>query len=417
MAAAATGGHLRVDAPPGTGRTQTVANLVAELVGRGRTVLVVGHRRTGLADLVARLRAVGLDDLVLDLGDERTSSSAAVRQVAEVARRVAAETADAPGDAATELGDVLQAYRDALHRPRQPFGTCAYDAMVALVSAPAEARTTAVVPVSAMRRLEAGALESIREHLREYAELGGLAVGDEQSPWHGSIVPTEEDARALAVTVAELREQGLPALRDLATRAAVEVGLAGTSDHRRVLRHRRPAELRGVHTGSFPAQRLVGTARRHGGGDGGPPVAGGARLPPRSPRSPALAAPGPRSRAPYSHPGRPGRFPRLAARGPQPAGRMARAVPRRPPAPCRCPPAGCDASGRGRRRRAAESRRIEPSDGRPGRACVCRGRRSADRPRRRRDSAGRDPPVVPAEARASPLPGSTTCSTSFTGAR
>ncbi len=227
VAAAASGGHLRVDAPPGTGRTQTVANLVAELVGRGRTVLVVGHRRTGLADLVARLRAVGLDDLVLDLGDERTSSSAAVRQVAEVARRVAAETADAPGDAATELGDVLQAYRDALHRPRQPFGTCAYDAMVALVSAPAEARTTAVVPVSAMRRLEAGALESIREHLREYAELGGLAVGDEQSPWHGSIVPTEEDARALAVTVAELREQGLPALRDLATRAAVEVGLAG----------------------------------------------------------------------------------------------------------------------------------------------------------------------------------------------
>jgi REase_MTES_1575/Protein of unknown function (DUF4011) len=227
VAAAATGGHVRIAAPAGTGRTQTVANLVAELVGRGRTVLVVGQRRAGLAGLAARLRAVGLDDLVLDVGDGRVSPSAAVRRVAEVAHRVAAEPGDVPGVAEADVGDPLQAYTDALHQPREPFGTSAYDAMVALATAPAEARTTARIPVAAMRRLDAGALDTIRDGLREYAELGGLAVGDDQSPWHGSIVPTEEDARTLATTVAELRERGLPALRDLATRAAVEVGLAG----------------------------------------------------------------------------------------------------------------------------------------------------------------------------------------------
>ena len=54
-----------------------MANLVAELVGRGRTVLVVGQRRAGLAGLAARLGAVGLDDLVLDIGDDQTSSAAA----------------------------------------------------------------------------------------------------------------------------------------------------------------------------------------------------------------------------------------------------------------------------------------------------------------------------------------------------
>ncbi|MGH8824830.1 MAG: DUF4011 domain-containing protein [Jiangellaceae bacterium] len=227
VVAAATGGHLRVDAPAGTGRTQTVANLVAEMVGRGQSVLVVGQRRSGLAGVVARLRAVGLDDLVLDVGDGRTSSAAAVQRVAEVARRIAAESGDAPVLAATDAGDLLQAYCDALHRPREPFGTSAYDAMVALVTAPAQARTSARIPVAAMQRLDADALASIREGMREYAELGGLAVADEQSPWHGSNVPTDEDARALVLTVAELRERGLPALRDLATRAAVEVGLAG----------------------------------------------------------------------------------------------------------------------------------------------------------------------------------------------
>jgi REase_MTES_1575/Protein of unknown function (DUF4011) len=227
VAAAAAGGHLRISAPAGTGRTQTVANLVAELAGRGRTVLVVGQRRAGLAELATRLRAVGLDDLVLDVGDPGTSSAAGVRHVAEVARRVAAETGDASADAASELGDALRTYRDALHRPREPFGTSAYDATVALATAPAEARTTARIPIAAMQRLDAGALESIRDGVAEYAELGGLAAGDDQSPWHGSIVPTEEDAHTLASTVAELRDRGLPALRDLATRAAVEVGLAG----------------------------------------------------------------------------------------------------------------------------------------------------------------------------------------------
>jgi hypothetical protein len=227
VAAAATGGHVRIAAPAGTGRTQTVANLVAELVGRGRTVLVVSQHRAGLTGLAARLRAVGLDDLVLDVGDGRTSSTAAVLSVAEVARRVAAEPGDVPRVAAADVGDPLQAYTDALHRPREPFGTSAYDAMVALATVPAEARIPARIPIAAMRRLDAGARDTIRDGLRDYAELGGLSVGDDKSPWHGSIVPTEEDARTLAMTVAELREQGLPALRDLATRAAVEVGLAG----------------------------------------------------------------------------------------------------------------------------------------------------------------------------------------------
>jgi hypothetical protein len=70
-------------------------------------------------------------------------------------------------------------------------------------------------------------LETLRRRLREYAELDGLALGEEDSPWYGSVVRTEQDAGDLAATVAALRERELPALRDSATRAAVEVGLTG----------------------------------------------------------------------------------------------------------------------------------------------------------------------------------------------
>jgi len=227
VAAAAAGSHLRVDAPPGTGRTQTVANLIAALVARGEKVLVVGQKRANLRDLVARLRAVGLDDLALDLSDGRTSSSDAVRRVGETARRLADEPRNALAEQPPVVGEALQAHCDALHRPRDPWRTTAYDAMVALVAAPAEARTTARISIEALRELGPDVLETIRRDLRAYADLEGLTSAEIDSPWSGSSVATEHDAKVLMTTVAALWDKELPALRDSATRAAVEVGLAG----------------------------------------------------------------------------------------------------------------------------------------------------------------------------------------------
>jgi hypothetical protein len=70
-------------------------------------------------------------------------------------------------------------------------------------------------------------LDTLRRHLREYVEFDGLALAEEDSPWYGSAVRTEQEAGVLVATVAALRERDLPALRDSATRAAVEVGLTG----------------------------------------------------------------------------------------------------------------------------------------------------------------------------------------------
>ena len=226
VARAAAGGHLVVAAPAGTGRTQTIANLVAEVVGRGGAVLVVSAKRARLQDLVSRLAGAGLGDLVLDLSEGRTSSPDGVRRVAEIARDVADEPRDAPVLDQAPEADVLRDYCDTLHRAREPWGTSAYDAMVALVEAPPQARTAATISVEALRTLDDAALERIRAHLREFADLEGLTLGEE-SAWYGSVVHTRDDAEALAGTVVDLLATGMPALRDSATRAAVEVGLSG----------------------------------------------------------------------------------------------------------------------------------------------------------------------------------------------
>lgn len=228
VSAIAAGGHLLVEGAPGSGRTQTVAAAVAELVGRGKRVLVVGQKRATLSDLVSRLDGAGLGDVVLDLS--RTTPAEAVAQVTETARALAARPVRGrreADDSAAELGAQLDAYRDALHQPRQPWGTSAYEAMVAVASAPPHRRSEARIPVAALQRAESAG--TLRSHLREYTDLEGLTLTEGGSPWHGSEVPTHQAADELLAAAVILLERAAPALRDAATRAAVEVGLAGPS--------------------------------------------------------------------------------------------------------------------------------------------------------------------------------------------
>ncbi|WP_169792145.1 DUF4011 domain-containing protein [Jiangella muralis] len=227
VAAAAGDGHLRVAAAPGTGRTQTVAALVSELVGRGQRVLVVGEKRAVLDDLVARLDSVGLRDVVLDAG--RTPPAAAVQQIAETARRLQRARPGefehiTPGTAAALATD-LDAYRDAIHVIRQPWGSTAHEAMVLVATAQEFARTPARVDPDVLGR--AGSTAHVRLQLRDFANIEGLTLTESGSPWFGSDVPDIRAADALFGTVTELRERALPRLKNAATRAAVEVGLAG----------------------------------------------------------------------------------------------------------------------------------------------------------------------------------------------
>lgn len=229
VAAAAGDGHLRVAAAPGTGRTQTVAALVAELVGRGQRVLVVGEKRAVLDDLVTRLDSVGLRDVVLDAG--RTTAAVAVQQITESARRLAQARPGefehiTPGTAATLAGD-LDAYRDAIHQIRQPWGSTAHEAMVLVATAQEFARTSARVNPDVLGR--AGSTAHVRLQLRDFANIEGLTLTETGSPWFGSDVPDLRTADALLGTVTELRQRALPRLKNASTRAAVEVGLAGPS--------------------------------------------------------------------------------------------------------------------------------------------------------------------------------------------
>lgn len=218
---------LYVDAPPGSGRTQTIAAAVTELIGRGSSILVVGPKRVALDDLIRRLDSVGVSDAVVDVAaqipsDLVTGITATTRMLAEPH----AESRSAESAVPARLAARLDAYRDALHQVRLPWGTTAYDAMAAVAAAQDEARSNVRVRAEQLAT-STSSLEAIRDDVLEYAELGGLMMTAEGSPWHGARITSEADATQLLGTVTHLHKKASPALRDAAVRSAVEVGLAG----------------------------------------------------------------------------------------------------------------------------------------------------------------------------------------------
>ena len=61
------GNHLTIQGPPGTGKSQTIVNLISNLLARQKTVLLVCEKQVALEVVLTRLKKVGLDKLCLPL--------------------------------------------------------------------------------------------------------------------------------------------------------------------------------------------------------------------------------------------------------------------------------------------------------------------------------------------------------------
>jgi Protein of unknown function (DUF4011)/AAA domain len=63
----ARGRHLVIKGPPGTGKSQTITNIIAAAAARGRTVLFVAEKMAALDVVHRRLRDAGLASLALEM--------------------------------------------------------------------------------------------------------------------------------------------------------------------------------------------------------------------------------------------------------------------------------------------------------------------------------------------------------------
>ncbi|MEH2201907.1 DUF4011 domain-containing protein [Nostoc sp.] len=62
-----------VQGPPGTGKSQTIVNMIAELIGDGKSVLLVAEKATALSVVYERMAKCGLDHVCLNLHHSGTT--------------------------------------------------------------------------------------------------------------------------------------------------------------------------------------------------------------------------------------------------------------------------------------------------------------------------------------------------------
>ena len=81
VAMAAEGRTFVLEGPPGTGKSQTITNLIAHALSRGKTVLFVAEKQAALDVVKKRLARVGLSDFTLDLHGKNQSANAIREQL------------------------------------------------------------------------------------------------------------------------------------------------------------------------------------------------------------------------------------------------------------------------------------------------------------------------------------------------
>lgn len=134
--AAADGRSFVVDGPPGTGKSQTIANIIATLIPTGKSVLFVSEKAAALEVVKNRLEATGLGSYVLELHSHKATR----KEVAEeLARAVTSRPKSPSALTPTALEQLrktrlqLSRYAAEMNRAHEPLGMTPHDA-IGLVS-------------------------------------------------------------------------------------------------------------------------------------------------------------------------------------------------------------------------------------------------------------------------------------------
>jgi hypothetical protein len=184
IAQAAAGRTFVLEGPPGTGKSQTITNLLAHAMAAGRRVLFVAEKRAALDVVKKRLDAVGLAELSLDLHD-KSSRPAAVRDQIRAALdlSVSADTDSlrTQTEAAESSRNALARYARRLHEENAA-GMSLYSARTAELAADQD-----VAPIEVPKELVASGtsatLDAIQHLMRKLPQVADLAQPSADHPW------------------------------------------------------------------------------------------------------------------------------------------------------------------------------------------------------------------------------------------
>jgi hypothetical protein len=197
IAAALDGRSFVMDGPPGTGKSQTIANMIGALLHAGKTVLFVSEKAAALDVVRDRLAGAGLGGYLLELHSHQATRRQVAASLAKALDTVPVAPPPMPPmdvDTARKRREQLSAYAEGMNRPRDPLGYSLHEiiGVIANQSAVPDAPPTGRAPVG---DLTVEAFGEVRQTAAALAAAWRPAAQGRSFIWRGVTEQGSLDAR------------------------------------------------------------------------------------------------------------------------------------------------------------------------------------------------------------------------------
>ncbi len=186
--AAAEGRSFVLEGPPGTGKSQTIANIVADAIARRQRVLFVAEKQAALSVVKRRLEEDGLGHLCLELHSAKVGKKDVLEQISEALNFRGGESPERWDRLVREvraLGSRLDDYDREIHHPR-PLGSSLHEMVGRLARLGAGPELVPELPgVESFASLDAHTWERMREAGRTLGPAAAKTGGPADHPLSG----------------------------------------------------------------------------------------------------------------------------------------------------------------------------------------------------------------------------------------
>ncbi|HTF57722.1 MAG TPA: DUF3320 domain-containing protein, partial [Planctomycetota bacterium] len=200
------GRSLVIEGPPGTGKSQTIANIVAECLVAGKSVLFVSEKMAALRVVQDRLQRAGLGDFGLELHSHKARKGPVLAELARVLDlpRDLSEIPEGLLDHLARARDRLNSYVRDLGDPVLPLGMAPFEAYGRLAAM--ESLPELPVFLKGAASWTRPRFEAARDRIRALAEAHRGVHPADRHPWRGCAleVVSYETRLALQAAVGDL---------------------------------------------------------------------------------------------------------------------------------------------------------------------------------------------------------------------
>ncbi|BAU10614.1 hypothetical protein LEP3755_11000 [Leptolyngbya sp. NIES-3755] len=189
--AAKSGSSFVVQGPPGTGKSQTIVNMIAELIGDGKSVLLVAEKDTALRVVYQRMAECGLHHLCLNLHHSGTTDkrklvedlSKTIEYVESIAQSPEKNRNDDFFRQLVTTRDSVSSYLASLHTEEAPLEKTPFELFGTLLQMEREEVPEINVVISNFNQWSQGRLGQAKNLLNQLAQFLPFFTGEKTTIW------------------------------------------------------------------------------------------------------------------------------------------------------------------------------------------------------------------------------------------